>query len=70
MKKLTYENWYSMYSEEIDTIVDLYVKCVMNKFSSTIGLSHSLNINMFSEKLKKLIYKKSLSNTKDSIAYL
>lgn len=73
-RSYTYEEWYGMYYDEINQIVDEIIECIMGGFCSPynpkneklVETSHSMNIAAFSEKLKHRLYETSDNRFKDT----
>lgn len=55
-----FTDWYNMYQEQVDDIIQSYIDRIQNTFSSN-DLCHSLNVNTFTEKMKTLLYEKSIN---------
>jgi hypothetical protein len=70
----TYEEWYGMYYDEINEILECLIECVMEglcsqhnvKAEKMIETSHSLNVQAFSEQLKRRLYQTSDNRFKDT----
>lgn len=65
---MTFDNWYSIYHEEVEVIIDQYVNTIMafsfeNKY-------HVFDIETFNNRMRNMIYKKSISRFKGRIQYL
>lgn len=69
MKYYSFQDWSVIYKNEIDHIVDQYTAFIMEKFSGD-NKYHSLNLQLFSEKMRHLIYKTSVNKEKNNILYL
>lgn len=73
-RSYTYQEWYDMYYDEINEIVDGLVECIMGGFCSPLNskserlktTTHSLNTAMFSERLKHKLYETSDNRFKDT----
>lgn len=58
LQKHRFADWYSMYDQEVESIIDDYIDVIMNDFSSE-SHTHSLNIEQFRAMMTKMIYDRS-----------
>lgn len=73
-RSYTYTEWYDMYYDEINEIVENIIECIMDGFCSEsllkkekqVNTIHSLNIKVFSERLKRKLYQTSDNRFKDT----
>ena len=73
-RSYTYEEWYSMYYDEINQLVSDLVDTIMNGFCRQPNLknetfeetTHSLNIVVFSDMVKHRLYETSDNRFKDT----
>lgn len=69
MKYYSFQEWNQIYEREIESILADYTDFVMTSFTSDNKV-HSLNIQLFTEQMRKLIYKTSVNKEKNNILYL
>ena len=69
MKYYSFQEWSLIYKQEIDSIIDHYLSFIMEYFTSE-NKTHSLNLQLFSERMRKLIYKTSVNKEKNNILFL
>jgi hypothetical protein len=67
----SFEEWYDIYKDQVDDIVNEYLNLINNfSSSSSDNKYHSINYYAFTNKLIKLIYDKSYNKQKNKTMYL
>jgi hypothetical protein len=69
MRKYSFEDWYRIYSDEIEHIIDDYIEFIMSQFGAEHKY-HSLNMDKFRTKMTHLLYNTSVNTDKSSIIWL
>jgi len=66
---MSYEDWYDIYCEDVEEIIDYYIEKIMNDFKSN-EYYHTLDILKFKCLMRNIIYNKSISRFKHQPQYL